>query len=196
LQDETKLDISRFAHSFLDGLNLTSLASEATEYIVENAQGVFLWVKLIGEELLSCHEEGYSEVEVLQFLKELPTKLEEFYSLMLEKITRKARNLQDGVRMFHFVLLAKRPLREDEMLHFLGIPDSPEVQYTPSDDSFQRSVPSTPRIISCGGNFLEIKTQHGMTTSLLRLLNDQVCSQSCRNFNSSSYASNGARIFP
>ena len=49
MQDQTTSDISRFAHSFL-GLNFTILLGQATEYIVQDAQGVFLWVRLVKEE--------------------------------------------------------------------------------------------------------------------------------------------------
>jgi hypothetical protein len=49
----------------------------------------------------------------------------------------------------------------DELLHTLGIPDNPDTKFTPSDDSFQRRIPSERRIISSGGNFLEIKPYHG-----------------------------------
>ncbi|KAF2191299.1 hypothetical protein K469DRAFT_808477 [Zopfia rhizophila CBS 207.26] len=42
---EIKRDISSFARSFLDGLNLTHVFAQATEYVVENAQGVFLWLE-------------------------------------------------------------------------------------------------------------------------------------------------------
>jgi ankyrin repeat domain-containing protein 50 len=69
LQDETKSDISSFAYSFLDGLHLTRFLPQAMEYIVENAQGVFLWVQLVGEELLACDEEGHAEEDIFEFPK-------------------------------------------------------------------------------------------------------------------------------
>jgi len=42
LQDQTKSDISNFACSFLRRLEFTDFLEKAAEYIVENAQGVFL----------------------------------------------------------------------------------------------------------------------------------------------------------
>src|SRR5205085_1072168 len=59
--------------------------AQAAEYIVEHAQGVFLWVKLVGEELLAYEEEGYSEEQIFEFLKRLPTELEDLYRRMLER---------------------------------------------------------------------------------------------------------------
>ena len=161
LQDETKSDISNFARSFLNRLNLTRLLIQATEYIVENAQGVFLWVKLIGEELLVCEEAGYCEEEIFEFLKRLPTGIEDIYRRMFNKMSGNELALRDGIKMLRFILLGKRPLTVDELLHTLGIPDNPDTKFTPLDDSFQTRIPSEQRIISCGGNFLETKPYHG-----------------------------------
>jgi ankyrin repeat domain-containing protein 50 len=165
LQDMTKSDISSFACSFLSGLNLSCFLTQATEYIVENAQGVFLWVRLVGEELLAREEQGYAEEDIFQFLKSLPTELGEFYTRMFEKMKGKELNLQDGVKMFRFVLFGRRPLTVDELLHSLGIPDNIDIEFTPSDDSFQRRIPSERRIIHCGGNFLEIRPHNSASAT-------------------------------
>ena len=165
LQDETKPDISTFAYSFLDGLHLVRFLPQAVEYIVKNAQGVFLWVQLVGEELLARDEEGYAEEDIFEFLKSLPTELEDFYMRMFEKMKGKELNLRDGLKMFRFVLFARRPLLVDELLHTLGIQDNPDTEFTLSDDSFQRRIPSERRIIHCGGNFLEIKSSYGTSVT-------------------------------
>ncbi|KNB06504.1 kinesin [Fusarium oxysporum f. sp. lycopersici 4287] len=164
LQDETKRDISSFAHSFLDGLNLTHILAQAAEYIIENAQGVFLWVKLVGEQLVKSYGDGFSEEEIFGLLKQLPTQLEDFYKHMLEKMLEGKSDLVGDVKIFRFVLFAKRPLAVDELLHALGIPNNPDTQFTPSNDSFRKRIPSEQRIVSCGGNFLEIKGRHGNGT--------------------------------
>ena len=186
LQDNTKADISSFALSFLNRLSLTRRLVQAREYIVENAQGVFLWVELVGKELLACEESGYSEEDIVEFLKCLPKELETFYELMFEGITTKKSNLpnlrhfqdrrnhldfQDGIKMFRLVLWARRPLTVDELLHALGIPDSPDTGFFP--DSFQISTPPERRIIFCGGNFLEIKSYHGTSTAFPNSSNHQ-----------------------
>jgi hypothetical protein len=168
LQDETNRDISSFAHSFLEGLNFTSVLARATDYIVKNAQGVFLWVKLVGEELETYAAEGYSEECIFESLQRLPTKLEDFYKLMFERMNWDERDATDAVKIFRFVLFGRRPLKVGELLHALGISDT---QSTPSDDSFQRRIPSERRIISCGGNFLEIKQYLGTCTSCPCYLN-------------------------
>ncbi|EHK19986.1 uncharacterized protein TRIVIDRAFT_68568 [Trichoderma virens Gv29-8] len=158
LQDETASDISNYTHSLLDGHDLTP----AIAYMIDNAQGVFLWVKLVGEELLRFHEDGYSEQDILDMLKQLPTELEELYGLMLDKMRGNKSCLSYGLRMFRFILFAQQPLTVDELLHFLAIPDNlePGWRFSLSDESFQKRIPSSERIIiSCGGNFIEIKQQ-------------------------------------
>jgi ankyrin repeat domain-containing protein 50 len=165
LQDETKSDISGFASSFLKRLEFTSFLEQATEYIVEHAQGVFLWVNLVREELLAYDEQGRAEEDVFEFLKSLPTELEEFYQRMLDKMGMNRADLRDGVKMFRFVLFAYRPLTTGELLHALGIPDNPDIKLSVSEKSFQKCIPHERCITHCGGNFLEIKQRHGTTTS-------------------------------
>jgi ankyrin repeat domain-containing protein 50 len=165
MQDQTKSDISGFAASFLKRLEFTSFLEQATKYIVEHAQGVFLWVQLVKEELLSLEEEGRAEEDIFEFLKSLPTELEDFYKCMLSKVGRKPADLRDGIKMFQFVLFACRPLTVNELLHTLGIPDNLDREFTLSDESFQKRIPREQRIVHCGGNILEISQHHGTTTS-------------------------------
>lgn len=165
LQVETETDISNFADSFLDDLKSTPLLAQAKDYIVKNAQGVFLWVKLVGEELLAEVAKGSPPGVVFEFLKGLPTELEGFYAHMFQKMDRSERALQDSVKMFRFVLFARRPLLVDELLHTLGIPDNPDEEFTTSGDAFWGRKPFEHRILYCGGNFLEIKQHHGISTT-------------------------------
>ncbi|KAL7896637.1 purine and uridine phosphorylase [Trichoderma sp. TUCIM 5745] len=173
LDEMTKVDIYNYAQSRLYGLNTTdNLLKQATEYMLENAQGVFLWVKLISEHLIEAHEQGYSEDEVFDLLKRLPTELEDFYGLMLEKMKQNKFSLSYATRMFRIILFAKRPLTVDELLHAIGISKSVDVgtNYIPCDTLFEKSIPSSERIIlSSGGNFLEIKKQNGMNVRDFRL---------------------------
>lgn len=194
LQDQTKSDISRFAGSFLKRLEITSFLDQATKYIVENAQGVFLWVRLVGEELLAYDEEGRAEEDIFEFLTGLPTELEEFYERMLYKMGRNRADLRDGVKMFRFTLFACRPLTVSELLHTLGIPDNLDTKFMLSDESFQKSIPRERRITHCGGNFLEIRQHHG-TYTFYKDSSTYQTNEPCRKRQCSSHASNGSRIF-
>jgi hypothetical protein len=162
LQQETLFDIRCYTNSFLNGLHLTHVLEQATRYIVENAHEVFIWVRLVGEELLQAHEDGYSEEDIFELLKQLPVELDEFYRHMFHAIVKKKRaDVAAGVKLFQFVLFAKRPLTLDEFLHALSIGQNSGTHITLSDNSFQKHVPSERRIIVCGGNFVEVKRRQG-----------------------------------
>ncbi|KAF7587105.1 hypothetical protein BBP40_007711 [Aspergillus hancockii] len=159
LQNETKADIAKFARSFLNGLESTHFMDLAINFIVQNAQGVFLWVELVGRELVSLAEGGYAARDIFAYLKELPKELEAFYVMMFQRMKQDRRNLRDGLKIFHFVLFSARSLRGNELLHALGIQAEPGIEINVSDESFQACLPTdlTRRLISCGGNFLEIQ---------------------------------------
>ncbi|CVK85250.1 uncharacterized protein FPRN_06873 [Fusarium proliferatum] len=166
LQDETQSDIFNFASAFLQRVDFPQFVDQARRYMVENANGVFLWVKLVGEELLAYDEQGCAEEDIFEFLRSLPTELDELYQRMLDKMTaRTDKEQRDGVKMFRFVLFADRPLSVRELLHALGIPDSPGTEFLASEDLFQRRIPHERRIVHCGGNFLEIKQHNSTWTS-------------------------------
>ncbi|KAH8126593.1 purine and uridine phosphorylase [Trichoderma asperelloides] len=165
LDDETRSDIHNYAHSQLYGLTSTAFLAQTTAYMLENAQGVFLWVRLISERLIEAHEQGYSEEEVFELLRQLPTELEDFYDHMLEKMKQNRSSIAYAAKIFAFILFARRPLTVDEVLHSIGISDSidPDPDFIPCDISFGRRIPKSERIIlSSGGNFLEIKEHNGM----------------------------------
>lgn len=162
LQDETQLDILNFANAFLQRVEFPQFIEQARKYVVDNANGVFLWVRLVGEELLAYDEQGCAEEDVFEFLKSLPTELDEFYRRMLDKMVgRTEKEHKDGVKMFQFVLFAQRPLTVCELLHAFGVSDNPETKSLASDESFQKRIPNQRRITHCGGNFLEIKQLDG-----------------------------------
>lgn len=166
LQDVNEGDILMFAESFLDqnlGLTPTHL-EEAKEYITKNAQGVFVWVHLVKEELNKFAAKGYTPKEIFDFLQSLPTELGGFYERMLQELAQNdQRDINIGVRMFQIVLFAYRPLQVAELQHALAIPDDLDAQFLTSDKTFENELIMLieNRIIHCGGNFLEIKGNNG-----------------------------------
>ncbi|KAF8537128.1 hypothetical protein BDD12DRAFT_746119, partial [Trichophaea hybrida] len=167
LQDENKDDISKFADHFLTkDLKLSGkILNEAAYYISENAQGVFVWVSLIKTELLTHVETACTDAEILRRLKDLPPELEDLYKLMFARLERgQLRDIQDGMKLFRFVLYALRPLNVVELRDALAMPDD----HNPSYEEFQQNIISAiaRRIEHCGGNFLEIKC---MSTSKRKL---------------------------
>ncbi|KAL6854499.1 hypothetical protein J3F83DRAFT_754734 [Trichoderma novae-zelandiae] len=159
LQAETVPDISLFAHSMLDGLNMSLLLDKATEYIINNANGVFLWVRLVGCELEASIEDSESEDAIFQRLKQLPTELNDFYHLMLRGLDNKP-HTADSITMFLSVLWAGRPVTVDELLQAVAISNIPDIEPL-SDESFEKRIPLRGRMTRCGGNFLEFKQSNG-----------------------------------
>jgi len=167
MQDYNNSDIIKFADSFLGELELDRECYDKTKgYIVREAQGVFIWVRLIESELREYHRTGFSNDEIYKFLQSLPTELDSFYDRILGKLEKNTqRDIKVGVRIFQLVLFAYRPLRIPEIQQALAIPDDINANYLPSDSSFEDGLTKAikRRIIHCGGNFLEIK---GLSNSL------------------------------
>ena len=169
LQDVNYSDIVGFAKSFLGPeLDLPrDIARRATEYIVQNAQGVFVWVRLVREELLKYARRGCTSSQVFDFLKSLPTELEGLYKRILIELEKgEVQDVEIGRMMLLFVLFAFRPLRVDELRQALAIRESLGGTFSLSDESFEGELIHgiEKRIISCAGNFLEIKGRDGMSS--------------------------------
>ncbi|KAF8532761.1 hypothetical protein BDD12DRAFT_785326, partial [Trichophaea hybrida] len=164
MQDENGSDILKFAESFLAKLKLsTTCYHDTKDYIIQNAQGVFVWVYLVQKELLEYHATGYRNKDIFDFLRSLPTELDDFYGRMLRELEDKSkqRDVKDAVRMFQLVLFAERPVTVSEIQQALAISDDDDDEYSPSDESFEGELIDdnniVKRIIHCGGNFLDIK---------------------------------------
>jgi len=178
LQDENEQDILNFARSFLGPeLELPSdILHQATDYIVTHAQGVFIWVHLVKQVLLSYSECGATKKEIFDYLKSIPTELKDFYKRIVKELERREqRDIEDGKKMFRLVLFAYRPLSLEEFRHALAIPDDLHAEFLPCDRSFEAELilGISKRIIHCGGNFLEVKGVPGAllpSNALLELL--------------------------
>ena len=161
LQDQTQSDITHFVRKSLEGLHFELALHTVTEYIVENADGVFLWVKLAINELVRWIGEGLSEAEISTHIQRLPTELESFYELMLSRMQENEQDLPIQRRLLHLVLFCQRPLEVDELLQALAFQRNNGTGFAPLTE-IQRHTPSERRIISAGGNFIEIKDYRGM----------------------------------
>jgi hypothetical protein len=157
MQDENKDAIFKYTDHFLSSdIELTGeIFNEARDYIMENAQGVFVWVALIKKKLQDLVERGYSGTDILKTLKNLPPELEEFYTYMFGKLEIGRGDIVIGIRLFHFILFAFRPLTVEELSDVLAMPDD----RTPSYKEFcaNKIQGINRRIEHCGGGFLEIK---------------------------------------
>ena len=165
LQDVNYSDILRFTASSLDSPELEfspDIVHLAAKYITENAQGVFVWVHLVRQELLEYATGGYTKNRIFDFLKSLPKELEGIYERILMRLEGgKEQNVEDGQKMLRFVLLTHRPLGLDELGQALAIGDNLDSGFSRSDESFEGDLMCgiEKRIIACAGNFLEIKAR-------------------------------------
>ena len=101
LQDVNHSDIVGFVESFLGPeLDLQQdVARRATDYIVQNSQGVFAWVRLVREELLKCARSGYTRTQSFAYLESLPTELEGF--LLVDRGTDNEAKDKEEQRALH-----------------------------------------------------------------------------------------------
>jgi hypothetical protein len=171
MQDMNKSDIRDFVDSFLPRIDFPeNIVHKAKEYIVDHAQGVFLWVRLVRDRLNKYSMKGTTKTRIFDFLKGLPSELEGFYELILKDLCHtdddhdendsdEEDDASDGFKMFQFVLFARRPLTIPELQHCLAIPDDSEVEFEPSAETFEGHIilGIKKRIIHCGRNLLECK---------------------------------------
>lgn len=142
-------------------------AKRLMEQIVHKAQGVFLWVRLIVQDLRDSLTNGLAlSIEDLEErLEQTPEKLREFYALILKRIPTQSR--RDSYVIFESVLHARKPLK---LLDIWLVLDSRKM--THSKELFKRRVSLTDdqirsihdsglalekRIRTCSGGLLEVK---------------------------------------
>src|ERR1035438_10506290 len=63
--------------------------SSLTSGLVERAEGVFLWLKLVMDDLLNACREGATVAELLEILASFPKELEELYTQLIKRIPKK-----------------------------------------------------------------------------------------------------------
>jgi ABC-type dipeptide/oligopeptide/nickel transport system ATPase component len=88
------------------------------EQIIKMANGVFLWVELVVQELVSGVADGDTIMELREKLSKIPPDLDGLYQRMLGKIHERVR--QEARNMLYWVLLAARPLTVNEFRYALS----------------------------------------------------------------------------
>jgi len=164
LQERNKQDIEKYTHHFLGDLNLNcKTKAEAQEYIVDHADGVFMWVHLIEMDLKMHSKNGCNQKELMRTLKDLPTDLKKYYELMLLELNSKNDlYTKYGIRILQFCLFSHRPINLSELHQALAI--SPDEQdFCPSPDYLEQNMSSNIRalVAKSAGHFVEIKAIPG-----------------------------------
>lgn len=167
MQDMNKTDIQNYVQLFLHPELEPELSKhdlhQSKKYILEHAQGVFLWVHLVGNELIRFVETGYTRREIFIFLEGLPKELNGLYQRILQDMEH-SNNVAETKTMFQLVLFARRPFTIIEFQHALSIADCTSTELIPSDESFRDNLIHglERRIIHCCHNLLEVRGYHGM----------------------------------
>ncbi|KAA8893846.1 hypothetical protein FN846DRAFT_1002878 [Sphaerosporella brunnea] len=113
------------------------LQAENRNDIENYTHGIFLWARLVEDELVHLVTKGTRQDKVREFLKSLPKGLESYYEYMLERLNSGSDdddNVRDGTRILQLCLLSHRAIELFELDHALAI--SGEAQDTPSDLPF------------------------------------------------------------
>lgn len=125
LEELSRRDISTYVTDNLNTSNVfATFQSEAPEKmkqivlrITEKARGVFMWVKLVVEQILEAVEDGAFVEELTDFIEGIPEELDDLFSRMLDDIKPAYRG--HSATLFQLVLTSEiwRPLTA-VTLHF------------------------------------------------------------------------------
>ncbi|KAF5983489.1 RGT2-Sensor of high external glucose concentration [Fusarium coicis] len=136
---------------------------ELTEKVHGLSSGVFLWVVLVVDQILSGYDLGTSLPGLVRQVEEMPVELEELYEKILGFDTTALGDHWVIGKMFQWVLAANRPLRLDEWHHILAFiqrskPDSlaewrRSEPYTENDHQLERKIKNLSR------GLLEVSTK-------------------------------------
>ncbi|KAI0155141.1 hypothetical protein GGR57DRAFT_88992 [Xylariaceae sp. FL1272] len=93
LQDHTKGDIREYCFGFVDaqGDDVSLVLSAITSTVIDRANGVFLWVKLVLHELIAEATKGKQAQELLTILNAIPDDLRDYYARIIERTPEKYR---------------------------------------------------------------------------------------------------------
>ncbi|KAL8296169.1 hypothetical protein RB600_001589 [Gaeumannomyces tritici] len=144
-QPDNAKAVSLAVHTYINSKTAhikSPLQDHVREVLRQKADGTFLWVALVVQELKRA-----KPWEVRRMVDEVPTGLDELYSRMIQQIRQLRRSEQDYCRLvLSAVTLAYRPLRLPELGVVSGLPDD-----ISGEDEYIREVVNT------SGSFLTVR---------------------------------------
>ena len=113
LQERNGKDIERYTHHRLEKPAFRfcrdDIKEKIRDYIVKHADGVFLWVRVVGDDLEKYCGDGSAPREMLEFLESLPRELEGYYEYILRGLNGGEKgSTRDGTRILQFCLFSHR----------------------------------------------------------------------------------------
>ena len=136
LQEKNKEDIQKYTQHLFRKQMFSPYSDEIREqienYIVKHADGVFLWVRVVGDELENYCRRGAPPRKMRTFLRSLPKELEGYYEYILQGLSGSDKDdARDGTRILQFCLFSHRAVELLELWDALGIPgDMPPPRFT------------------------------------------------------------------
>jgi len=141
LENQNKQDIAILVDAKLAFLHDHSyeLLEWTTKYLNDHAQGVFLWVSIIINELeLWAAEGGYTEAEIRSKVKPFPLELIDYYKSITKQLAEKDPVTQQEARkLLEWVTYAERPIRADEFWDIIAVPSDLDCTHLLSAHYFQ-----------------------------------------------------------
>jgi hypothetical protein len=172
LQKENKADIRIVANKWIKSFEQSldcDLLWKVGEYIVENSDGVFLWVTLVLRDLEKyITRGGYREAGLWDRLRRLPRDLggrDGFYRAMIDSLINgndqgrdQEDKKEDGQRTLAWTTFPKRPLLLPELREALAVPAQSK-SMDPSSYNLARNRPNEldRGILSLCGGLVEVR---------------------------------------
>ena len=172
LQKENHADIRIVVNNWIEGRKQLldhHLSSEIGDYIVNNSDGVFLWVTLVLRDLEKYISRGaYREIGLWDCLRGLPRDLggrEGYYRAMINSIIddydqahNQGEKKEDGQRILAWTTFPKRPLLLSELKEALAVPTQLKIM-DPSSYNLAGNRPNEldRGILSLCGGLVEVR---------------------------------------
>jgi len=173
LQEENKQDIEKYTKGFLDDLHQLDRESKAEvqKYILEYAEGVFVWVHLIEKDLRRHSEDGCNQAKLIEILKTLPIDLQTYYESMLDDMERNEEfYIEYGKRILQFCLFTHRPINLVELSLALAISDGQK--FNPAQNKLKPKISRNIQalITKATRHFVQTETIPGYDSTLVHYL--------------------------
>ena len=150
-KEDNSADIQAYLRMMIKGLQLNNIELEdlITTKLLDGANGMFMWVRLMMEELYR----QTTTRQVKKCLENLPTGLHDVYGRVLERIDQSSPQVRSMARrMLQWIACALRPLSVSELVDALAIEiDSDRL------DPDDRIINPSRMIANCCGSLIEIE---------------------------------------
>ncbi|KAF3481642.1 uncharacterized protein GIQ15_04401 [Arthroderma uncinatum] len=166
-------DIENYIERKLEPMFRRRHIDKLKSYIIEKAQGVFLWVVLIINKIIKANDNGESMKKMQQMVEVVPDKLEALYKETLESV--KVDHPVETLLVLQWTLCASRPITLLELRYALafqncGYKSQAEAENCLSFIESDQQMDLLHR--SRTGNLTETRTQKAVKTAYARQIFD------------------------